>query len=217
MRKAIPYYRVSTERQGHSGLGLDAQQKAVRDYAILHGLELLNEFIEIESGAKNQRPILIQALIECEQAKAILLIAKLDRLGRNVAFISKLMESDVDFVAVDNPSANKLMVHIIAAFAEHERDQISIRTKEALAAAKKRGILLGVYGSKVLALQNKQAAMQFAIKMKPIIEELRRKGHVTVRDIANRLNKKGIKTFTGQSAKWHITTVYTLLKRIEKI
>lgn len=215
MKKAIPYCRVSTERQGQSGLGLEAQQKAVRDYADAYQIELLTEFTEIESGATSKRPVLQQALEVCKQTKAILLIAKLDRLGRNVAFISKLMESDVDFVAVDNPNANKLIVHIMAAFAEYERDQISKRTKEALAAAKKRGIKLGVNGRDILSKKNRQAAIDFAMNMKPVIDNLKGQGYTTIRDITEGLNKKQIETYTGQQAKWHINTVHTLLKRID--
>lgn len=217
MKKAIPYYRVSTERQGNSGLGLEAQQKSIKDYASFHQLELLTEFTEIESGGNNRRPILHQALEECKRTKAILLIAKLDRLGRNVAFISKLMESDVDFVAVDNPNANKLMVHIMAAFAEYERDQISKRTKEALAAAKNRGVELGVNGRDILSKKNKQAAIDFAMNMKPVIETLKYEGYKTVRDITDGLNKKRIAPYRGEQARWHTNTVYNLLKRINSL
>ena len=135
MKKAITYYRVSTERQGESGLGLLAQQKAVKDFAWANDYQLMGEFVEVESGKKNNRPVLVQALDRCKRENATLLIAKLDRLGRNVAFISKLMESGVDFKAVDNPHASKLVVHMMAVFAEHERDQISQRTAAALKAA----------------------------------------------------------------------------------
>src|SRR5690606_17857566 len=150
MKKAIPYYRVSTLRQGESGLGLEAQQKAVRDYAARFNFALLPECIEIESGKKNNRPVLHEALAKCKKQNAVLLIAKLDRLSRNVAFIAQLMEAGIDFLAVDNPHANKLMLHIMAAFAEHEREQISKRTKAALASAKNRGVQLGKNGRNVL-------------------------------------------------------------------
>lgn len=141
-QKFIAYYRVSTDRQGQSGLGLDAQHTAVMSHITGHS-ELIAEFTEIESGKKSDRPQLAAALAACKKQKAKLIIAKLDRLARNVAFIANLMESGVEFIAVDNPHANKLMVHMLAAFAEHEREQISKRTKEALAAAKVRGIPLG--------------------------------------------------------------------------
>lgn len=214
MKKAVPYYRVSTERQGYSGLGLEAQQKSVHDFALGNKLELLIEYTEIESGKKSNRPILLQAIEECKKQNAILLIAKLDRLGRNVAFISKLMESDVDFIAVDNPSANKLIVHIMAAFAEYERDQISTRTKEALQAAKRRGKLLGKFG-KTLSIRNKKASLQFARKMKPVIKIFWNEGHYTVRELTEALNNNHVPTYTGKEAKWHINTVHRLLKQIE--
>ena len=151
MNKAIAYYRVSTDRQGKSGLGLEAQNETVKQFATFKQWELIGEFTEIESGKKNNRPQLQEALKQCLKQKAVLVIAKLDRLGRNVAFISSLMESKVEFVAVDNPHANRLMLHLLAAFAEHEREQISTRTKEALKVAKNRGIILGKYGRNVLS------------------------------------------------------------------
>ena len=141
--KFIAYHRVSTDRQGSSGLGLEAQQKAVMDYLNGGDWQLLDALTEIESGKRSDRPELAKALAECRRHKATLVIAKLDRLARNVAFISGLMEAKVDFVAADMPEANKLTVHIMAAMAEHEREQISARTKAALAAAKARGAKLG--------------------------------------------------------------------------
>jgi DNA invertase Pin-like site-specific DNA recombinase len=140
MKKGIAYYRVSTDRQGKSGLGLEAQAEAVSNFAEREGYEVVAIFTETESGKKSQRPELLAALAQCRKERATLVIAKLDRLSRNVAFISNLMESRVDFKAVDNPHANRLMVHLLAAFAEHEREQISTRTKDALAAAKRRGV-----------------------------------------------------------------------------
>lgn len=215
MKPAVPYYRVSTERQGQSGLGLEAQQKAVSDFAKANGFRLVHEYTEIESGKRSQRPILQEALAYCRQHKVMLLIAKLDRLGRNVAFISALMESEVDFIAVDNPSANKLIVHIMAAFAEHERDLISQRTKDALQMAKKRGVKLGEYGKNVLAKRNKKASKDFARKMKPVIRGLAKDGYSTIREIAQRLNELNIQTYTG-SGKWHINTVHRLLNEIKQ-
>lgn len=131
----IAYYRVSTTRQGQSGLGLEAQQQAVKQYLNGGNWQILAEFTEIESGKRNDRPKLAEAIALCKRLQATLVIAKLDRLARNVHFISGLMESGVEFVAVDNPNANRLMLHMLAAFAEHEREQISRRTKDALAAA----------------------------------------------------------------------------------
>jgi DNA invertase Pin-like site-specific DNA recombinase len=142
-RRFVAYYRVSTDRQGRSGLGLEAQQKAVMDYLNGGAWELVGEFIEVESGKKSDRPELSRAIDACRKHKARLVIAKLDRLSRNLAFVATLMESGVEFVAVDNPHANKLTIHILAAVAEHEREAISERTKAALAAAKARGKRLG--------------------------------------------------------------------------
>ncbi len=140
--KFIAYYRVSTDRQGRSGLGLEAQQQAVCDFLARRG-DIIESFTEIESGRKDDRPQLAAALDTCRKHKATLVIAKLDRLARNVYFISGLMESGVEFVAVDMPEANRLTIHILAAVAEHEREAISQRTKAALKAAKVRGVKLG--------------------------------------------------------------------------
>ena len=213
MKKAITYYRVSTERQGLSGLGLDAQKQAVQEFAKAHGFLLTFEFVEIESGRKNKRPILLQALSECKNSRATLLIARLDRLGRNVAFISKLMEAGVDFKAVDNPYAGKLIVHIMAAFAEHERDLISQRTTEALIVARNKGVELGKNGRYVLSVRNKQQADQFALTMMPLIDGLRQEGHKTVRSITHELNRRRVPAYNG--GQWHVSTVYQVMKRLQ--
>lgn len=141
-KRYIAYYRVSTARQGQSGLGLEAQQTAVRSF-VAADAAIVEEFVEVESGRRNDRPQLLKALAACRRHNAVLIIAKLDRLARNVAFVSNLMEAGVDFVAVDMPHASLLTVHILAAVAEHEREMISQRTKAALAAAKARGARLG--------------------------------------------------------------------------
>ena len=141
--KFVAYYRVSTAKQGRSGLGLEAQQEAVRSYLNGGSWQLVAEVVEVESGKRNDRPKLAEALRLCRLHGATLIIAKLDRLARNVAFISNLMESGVEFTAVDFPQANRLTVHILAAVAEHEAKAISTRTKDALAAAKARGKRLG--------------------------------------------------------------------------
>ena len=143
--KFIAYHRVSTKGQGTSGLGLEAQQAALRQYLNGGNWELLASYTDIETGTKkgNNRPELKKAIAHANRKKAVLLIAKLDRLARNVAFVSNLMESSVEFIAVDNPSANRLTVHILAAVAEAEAEAISARTKAALAAAKERGVILG--------------------------------------------------------------------------
>ena len=139
----VAYYRVSTDRQGQSGLGLDAQRAAVANYMNGGDWTLLDTFTEVESGRKNDRPELAKALELCRRRRATLVIAKLDRLARNVAFIAGLMDANVDLVAVDMPHANRLTLHIMAAMAEHEAAAVSQRTRAALQAAKERGRKLG--------------------------------------------------------------------------
>jgi DNA invertase Pin-like site-specific DNA recombinase len=143
MKTLIAYYRVSTKQQGQSGLGLDAQEKAVKDYATASGAKIMATYTEVESGKRADRPELAKAIAHARRSKGTLTIAKLDRLARNVAFQSALMESGCDFVACDNPHANRLTLHILAAVAEDEARRISERTKAALAAAKARGVPLG--------------------------------------------------------------------------
>jgi DNA invertase Pin-like site-specific DNA recombinase len=212
MNKAIAYYRVSTDRQGKSGLGIEAQTASVQEFAKFKQWELIGEFTEIESGKKNNRPELEKALKQCLKQKATLVIAKLDRLGRNVAFISSLMDSKVEFVAVDNPHANRLMLHLLAAFAEHEREQISTRTKEALKAAKNRGVILGKQGKNVLSKQNKQSADEFAETMKPIIKQLKSDGFTTYRAIRDELNNRSIPSYR-EGGRWHLDTVFMIFNR----
>ena len=216
MNKAIAYYRVSTDRQGKSVLGLEAQNKTVQQFATFKQCELIGEFTEIESGKKNNRPQLQEALKQCLKQKAVLVIAKLDRLGRNVAFISSLMESKVEFVAVDNPHANRLMLHLLAAFAEHEREQISTRTKEALKVAKNRGIILGKHGKNVLSQQNIKLADDFAETMTPIISELKSDGFITLRALRDELNNRSIASFR-KDCQWHLDTVFNITKRIDTL
>lgn len=194
-----------------SGLGLDAQREAVGSYLAGNTGELLEEFIEVESGAKSTRPILDDALALCRREKAVLVIAKLDRLARSVAFISQLMETRVEFVACDAPYANRLMLHILSAFAEHEREQISVRTKAALAAAKARGVKLGVNGS-VLARQNKKAADEFAEGHRMHFESLFSSRDRTYSSAAMELNRLGIPTRDG--ARWTATQVSRVVKRL---
>lgn len=214
MNKAVPYYRVSTARQGRSGLGLAAQKKTVQAFAKANGFALLKAVVETESGSKCDRRGLHDALAICKAEGATLLIARLDRLARNVAFVSRLMEAGVDFKAVDNPYADKLIVHILAAFAEHEREQISLRTRAALQAAKARGVRLGSYGRDVLSVLNKVRSLQFAQKMRPTIAALRRKGFITIRAIAAELNRQHVPTYRSGNHRWHPDTVHKLLHHI---
>jgi DNA invertase Pin-like site-specific DNA recombinase len=211
VRRFVGYFRVSTDRQGRSGLGLDAQRDAVMRHLSGHAGELVAEFCEVESGKRSDRPQLAAAIAAAKKARATLIIAKLDRLARNVHFISGLMESGVDFVAADNPHANKLMVHLLAAFAEHEREQISQRTKEALAAAKARGIRLGRNGADRLAPSYRADAIERARQLAPILAELRSVG-LSARQMAAELTARSIATPNG--ARWHAQSVLRILDRI---
>jgi DNA invertase Pin-like site-specific DNA recombinase len=206
----VAYYRVSTDRQGRSGLGLDAQREAVQRHIANHAGELAAQFCEVESGRRNDRPQLAAAIAAAKKTKATLIIAKLDRLARNVHFVSGLMESGVDFVAADNPHANKLMVHLLAAFAEHEREQISQRTKDALAAAKARGTKLGRNGAERLAPAYRAEAIERARQLAPVLAELKSAG-MSARQMARELTARGIATLTG--ARWHAQTVIRMLDR----
>ncbi len=221
MKKAIAYYRVSTDRQGQSGLGLEAQQEAVSHYAAGEDYDVLQEFIEVESGKKNKRPQLAEALKQSKRRKATLIIAKLDRLSRNVAFIANLMESKVVFVAVDNPhlqpAEDAFIIHILAAVAQRQRQDISRWTKAALRAAKKRGVVLGRHGAEVLSKQNKQAADAFALKIQPLILRVKKQGFTTMREISEELNRRGILPYRGKAYRWHPATVCNVLMRCRKL
>lgn len=215
MRQAVAYYRVSTKRQGESGLGLEAQRTAVFYYAKATGLEIVQEFTETESGKNPKRPKLKAALRQCRKNGVLLVIAKLDRLARNVAFISTLMDSEIDFVAVDNPNANRFIKHITAAWAEYERIEISNRTKAALAAAKAKGVKLGTNANR-LAQINKERSEDFVKRMQPVIEMLRTEGFASIRKIAAELKRRRIKTYRGRY-KWQKTSVFNLLRKIDFI
>lgn len=214
-RRFVAYYRVSTDKQGRSGLGLEAQQKTVRDNVAVWAGDLVAEFIEIESGKRNDRPQLAAALAACRKQKAVLCIAKLDRLARNVAFIANLMESGADFVAVDMPDANRLTLHVMAAFAEHEREAISARTKAALAAAKARGARLGAPDPTAAGVTGRRSQRQradlFAANALPIVAEIKRAGAGTLAAIAVALNARGVRTARGR--QWYAATVRNLLLR----
>lgn len=205
----VAYYRVSTDRQGRSGLGLEAQQKAVRDY--LSGGNIVAEFVEVETGKRNDRPELNKALAACRRHKAKLVIAKLDRLSRNLAFIAALMDAGVEFIAVDNPHANKLTLHILAAVAQHEREMIGERTRAALEAAKARGIRLGRNGADQLAPKYRAEANERARQLAPLLMDLQAAG-LSAQRMAIELNSRQIATPMG--GKWHAQSVIRLLRRL---
>jgi DNA invertase Pin-like site-specific DNA recombinase len=207
----IPYYRVSTERQGRSGLGLEAQQTAVHRHLATFGGSLIGEHTEVETGKRNNRPELRAALVACRRHRAKLVNAKLDRLSRNVAFIAAIMDSGIEFVACDNPHATRLTLHILAAVAEHEREAIATRTKAALRAAKARGTRLGRHGADYLAQANKAAALERASRLKPIFAELIA-ARMSIRQLATELTKRGIKPPHGGS--WHPQTVARVIRRV---
>src|ERR1700732_619282 len=190
----VAYYRVSTDRQGRSGLGLEAQETAVRGY--LGASAAIAEFTEFQTGKRDDRPELERALALCRKRKARLVIAKLDRLSRNLAFIAALMNSGVEFVAVDNPHATRLTLHILAAVAEHAREMIAERTKAALQAAKARGIRLGSNGADRLAPAYRAEAVERARQLAPILAELKSVG-MSARQMAAELTVRGIATPTG--------------------
>ncbi|ACL63338.1 recombinase family protein [Methylobacterium nodulans] len=211
MTSFVAYFRVSTTRQGRSGLGLDAQRIAVERYTGGRG-ELIAEYTEVESGRKDGRPQLAAAIDLCRKRKAVLVIAKLDRLARNVAFISNLMESRVEFIAADMPEAQRVTVHLIAAIAEHEREVISKRTKEALAAAKARGVRLGNPRPNPAKATSQAAerAAQFRVAILPLVQSFKAGGR-SLRAIAADLNARQVPTLNG--GRWHAATVSSILKK----
>jgi DNA invertase Pin-like site-specific DNA recombinase len=222
--KLIAYYRVSTKQQGESGLGLEGQTFAVESYARQIGATVLRSYREVETGKKSDRPELSKALTDAKRSKAILVIAKLDRLARNVAFTANLMESGVEFVACDNPHANRLTVHILAAVAEDEAKRISERTRVALAAYKTRGGLLGanrpnarrleggfhLEGARKGAMVSKTLADEAYADLKPSMLEWRSEG-LSLREIASKLNSEGHTTRRGKP--WNAMQVKRVLER----
>lgn len=214
----IAYFRVSTAKQGRSGLGLEAQKTAVLSYLNGGDWTLLAEFTEIESGKRADRPELARAMGACRLTGATLVIAKLDRLSRNVAFLSTLMEQGVPFVACDNPIATKLTVHVLAAVAEQEREAIAKRTKEALAAAKARGTRLGGYrggpkpNSRLGAAGKRAKADAFAARLAPTITDMKQRG-LSLHRMAAELTARSILTPAG--GVWTATSVRRVLARTD--
>jgi DNA invertase Pin-like site-specific DNA recombinase len=213
--KFVAYFRVSTDRQGKSGLGLEAQRKSVLDYLDGGRWKLIAEFTEIESGKRSDRPELAKALAACKRQKAKLVIAKLDRLSRNLAFVATLMDSGVEFIAVDNPHANKLTIHILAAVAQHEREMIRARTSAALKAAKARGKRLGnpklAEARKNAARARTEKADQYSANVLPVIREIQGSGVKSLRGIARALAARGVPTARGGT--WTPVQVNAILQR----
>jgi DNA invertase Pin-like site-specific DNA recombinase len=223
MCRVIAYYRVSTEEQGRSGLGLEAQRLAVLSLCNGRGWEVIAEHTEIESGKRSDRPALSAAMHHAKVTGAVLVVAKLDRLSRSVAFLSQLQDSGAKFVAADMPEANELTVHIMAAVAQAERKAIGQRTREALTAAKARGTKLGnPNGAAALRRAGKgntdavavirDEADSFARELAPVIADIRASGSLSLPAIANALNERHIQTRRG--GMWHPTSVKNLLARL---
>jgi DNA invertase Pin-like site-specific DNA recombinase len=203
----VAYFRVSTEHQGANGNGMAAQKKAVADYLNGGRWTLVAEFTEVESGKRvDNRPELEKALAAAKKHRATLILAKLDRLARNVHFIAGLMERKVNFVCCDMPSATPFMLHVYAAVAEEERRMIAARTKAGLAAAKARGKQLG---NPRLAAGNRAAALARAEELRPVLIEL---SDLSARAAAGELNERGAATPTG--APWSAKTVIRARERI---
>ena len=226
--KFVSYLRVSTARQGVSGLGLEAQREAVAGYLNGRHWTLMQEVVEVESGKRNDRPAIAEALRQCRLHRAVLIIAKLDRLARNVHFISSLMESGVEFVAVDFPEANRLTIHILAAVAEHEAKMISARTRAALQVRKAQlaleGKRLGTHqperiipyariGGLASVKLRRGKAQQKARDLMPVIEEIRSRGVTTLSGIAAELNAAGYTAARG--GRFYGTSVSYVLRHAE--
>jgi DNA invertase Pin-like site-specific DNA recombinase len=224
MKPLIAYVRVSTAKQGKSGLGIEAQQEALTHFAEAEGYELVRVFVEVETGkgsdALERRPQLAAALAEARRRKCAIGVAKLDRLSRDVHFISGLMAHRVPFVVAElGADVDPFILHLFAALAEKERSLIGVRTKAALAAAKARGVQLGnprlsevrQAAHKAAAIANEAAADQHAATVVPIIKQIKRAGATTLREIANALNKRGVQTARG--GQWYATTVSNVLAR----
>ncbi len=219
--KFVAYLRVSTAKQGRSGLGLEAQHEAVQQFVIGRGGKIIApEFVEVETGKRNDRPELEKALKRCRLTGATLVVAKLDRLSRNAAFLMTLRDSGVDFVAADLPEANTMTVGVMAVVAQHEREAISQRTKAALAAAKARGRILGGFregAPNIGRYQGKgvQAACQMALlaaeERRETIEALQRE-NLSLNAIAARMNADSVRTSRG--GKWTATAVKRTIERL---
>lgn len=219
--KAVSYLRVSTQRQGRSGLGLEAQQAAIREFAEREGIELVGEYVEVETGkgadALSRRPQLAAALRDAKKQGAHVAVAKLDRLSRDVHFVSGLMAERVPFVVAELGSdVDPFVLHLFAALSEKERALISQRTKAALSVVKARGVALGNRTNLDQAqaagvASNRKAANEFAARVWPLIRAYRAEG-LSLRAIAERLNRTGVATARG--GQWQAAQVSAIVKRI---
>jgi DNA invertase Pin-like site-specific DNA recombinase len=214
MTAFVAYLRVSTAKQGASGLGLEAQRAAVEAFARQQGGQIAAAFVEVESGRKADRPQLAAAIAKARKVKATLLIARLDRLARNVAFVAGLMETGVDFRACDMPTADRFMLHIFAAMAEEEARKIGERTRAALAAAKARGVVLGSPKARETVGKARAArtvyARQIAANVAPIVREIRAAGISSLAGVARALEARGVETPTGRT-NWQAGQVARVL------
>lgn len=214
----IAYYRVSTERtQGINGLGMGAQRKAIENYLNGGNWQLLAEFAEVESGKRKDRPELLKAIAMCAKEKATLLIARLDRLARNAAFLLGLMESGIKFICVDAPGMDNFTCGILAMVAQQEADNTSKRTILGLQEAKRRGVKLGnpnpAEAIKLAAKAKREQADAYAERLKPVVEQIKTKAHITsLRGIAEVLNARGFKTPNGKN--FAAQSVKNLLERL---
>jgi len=221
LQRAIAYYRVSTQRQGRSGLGIDAQRYAVQRFAEAECFDLIDEIVEIETGkgpdALDRRPRLTEALATARRERCPVIVAKLDRLSRDVAFISGLMAQKIPFIVAElGADADPFMLHLYAALAEKERRLISERTRAALAQRKAKGTRLGNQTNPAEAASRGRAisiaeANRFAAKLLPVIESLQRAGITSYRGIAEALNGRGIRTARGGT--WQVSNVRNLMAR----
>ncbi len=225
MRNAVPYYRVSTARQGRSGLGIEAQRTTVQRFAEAEAITLLPEHVEVETGkgadALDRRPQLAAALAAARSAKCPVLVAKLDRLSRDVAFISGLMAQRIPFIVAElGADADPFMLHLYAALAEKERRLIGERTRAALSARKVQGARLGNRSNaSQAALLGREAqiaeADRFAANVLPLVEAIRASGVSSLAAVADALNTRGIRTARG--GMWPVSTVQNLLARAERL
>lgn len=215
MADFIAYYRVSTSGQAQSGLGLEAQKQAVLSFINGNGNKLIEEFTEVESGKRCDRPQLNKSLDRCRESGAKLVIARLDRLARNAAFLLTLRDSGVEFVAADMPDANRLTVGIMALVAEDEAERVSQCTKAALKAAKARGVRLGGIRSRdainTSISRRASAADRHAASVMPIIKQIRGAGITSLEGIALALQARGVRTARG--GRWHAQTVRNVILR----